>query len=153
MKKVIFLVVMCLMVMMMNAQTFEYVDLGLPSGTKWKSSNEEELLTYKEAVCRFGDKLPTIEQWRELMGICDWTWMGNGVGYKVTGPNGNSITLPAAGFRQLGKSVNSVGTRGRYWLSTSTGSDVWHLYFTSGSVRTYGDYGGYTRISVRLVQD
>ena len=35
-------------------------------------------------------------------------------GYKVTGPNGNSIFLPAAGWIQ-GSSLLEVGERGYYW--------------------------------------
>ena len=42
-----------------------YVDLGLPSGTKWKSTNEiggnNGFYTYDEAISAFGDKLPTKE--------------------------------------------------------------------------------------------
>ncbi|MBP5650137.1 MAG: hypothetical protein J6X01_03555, partial [Bacteroidales bacterium] len=82
-----------------GAQT-EFVDLGLPSGTKWKSSNEmgngSGFYTFDEAVSAFGSQLPTKEQCEELIDKCTWTWQSNG-SYKVTGPNGNSIILPAAG--------------------------------------------------------
>ncbi|MBR4787038.1 MAG: hypothetical protein IK013_04065 [Bacteroidales bacterium] len=129
-----------------------YVDLGLPSGTKWKDKNEEGgFYTYEEAVSKFGNKLPTKVQFEELLNSCTWSWTGSG--YKVTGPNGQSITLPAAGSRYCSGGVYSVGSNGYYWSSTPIGSDsAWFLYFHSGyhSMKYYGRCGG---LSVRLVQD
>ncbi len=129
-----------------------FVDLGLSSGTLWKDKNEEGgLYTYDQAISKFGDKLPTKEQLEELENSCQWTWTGNG--YKVVGPNGQSIVLPAAGFRGYDGSVYYVGSRGLYWSSTPLGSDdAWYLDFDSGEVGVEYDYrsGGY---SVRLVQD
>ena len=138
-----------------------YVDLGLPSGTKWKASNEIKaadaqyvFFTYDEAVSRFGNRLPTKEQYEELKAVCQWMW--NGSGYRVTGPNGNYIVLPASGYRDCsgnGYRVVYVGSYGYYWSSTPDGSDdAWDLYFSSSSVCMYNDsrcVGG----SVRLVQD
>ena len=135
-----------------------YVDLGLPSGTKWKASNEinaadaqYDFFTYDEAVSRFGNRLPTKEQCEELNAVCQWMW--NGSGYKVTGPNGNYIVLPAAGYRLCNGGVGGVGSDGYYWSSTPDGSDnAWDLDFHSGSVGMYnGDRCFGT--SVRLVQD
>ncbi|MBQ3982262.1 MAG: hypothetical protein II633_00665, partial [Bacteroidales bacterium] len=74
-----------------------YTDLGLPSGTIWKNFNATGFYTYDEAVSQFGNRLPTKQQWEELKAECQWSW--NGSGYKVTGPNGNSIVLPASGIR------------------------------------------------------
>ena len=61
----------------------EYVDLGLPSGTKWKNENEVntadavyDFYTYDEAVAAFGNALPTKEQFQELKDSCRWSWMG-----------------------------------------------------------------------------
>lgn len=75
-----------------------YVDLGLPSGTLWRNSNEGgayATYSYMQALERFGKNLPTNHQWGELRYTCSWTWIGNG--YKITGPNGNFIMLPAEG--------------------------------------------------------
>ncbi len=49
-------------------------------------------------------RMPTTEEQQELINNCTWTWTTqNGVnGYKVTGPNGNSIFLPAAGCMHEG---------------------------------------------------
>ena len=74
-------------------------------------------------------------------------------GYKVTGPNGNSISLPAAGIRNCYGDVLGVGSDGRYWSSTPNGSNgAWRLYFSSGSV-FMDDIGRCNGQSVRLVQD
>ena len=45
-------------------------------------------------------RLPTEDEIRELLEKCIWTWttQGSKKGYKVTGLNGNSIFLPAAGW-------------------------------------------------------
>lgn len=105
--------------------TGEYVDLGLTSGTKWKASNEVneadaeyDFFTYDEAMDRFGNSLPTKEQCEELIDECQWSWTGSG--YDVTGPNGNSIFLPAKSYRDCDGGVADVnGTDiGDYWSST-----------------------------------
>ena len=128
-----------------------YTDLGLPSGTKWKNFNATGFYTYDEAVSQFGNRLPTKEQWEELKAECQWSW--NGSGYKITGPNGNSIVLPASGYRGCDGSVYHVGSYGSYWSSTPKDSDnAWDLHFDSGGVNVYyysRCYGQY----VRLVQD
>ena len=128
-----------------------YVDLGLPSKTLWKDKNEGgNFHTYEEAVGRFGNKLPTKQQLEELKNRCIWTWTGNG--YKVTGPNGNSITLPAAGYRY--GFVQNVGMCGYYWSSTTQHPrSAWHLYFSSIETSING-HGNYDKgFSVRLVQN
>ena len=131
----------------------EYVDLGLPSGTLWKKSNEGgdyARYTYNEAVSRFGNKLPTMQQLEELKKECEWTWTGDGC--KVTGPNGNSIFLPAAGYRNCDGVVNYVGTLGYYWSSTPDDSDdAWFLLFSSNGVRMI-IYSRCDGRSVRLVK-
>lgn len=95
-----------------------YVDLDLPSGTLWKSYNESGFYSYQEAVNKFGSKLPTRDQFEELIDNCTWVW--NGAGYRVTGRNGNFIVLPAAGGRTKNRGdVKDVGTNGDYWSSIS----------------------------------
>ena len=131
-------------------QESEYVDLGLPSGTLWKSKNEKGMYyTYDEAVSQFGDKLPTREQFAELQ-FCTWTW--NGKGDVVKGDNGNSIVLPAAGYRDCNGDVSYVGTRGYFWSSTPIDSDfAWYLFFDSSGVNMYYSYRCDGQ-SVRLVK-
>ena len=69
-------------------------------------------------------RLPTRAETHELLNECTWTLTSNGwnIGYEVTGPNGNSILLPAAGWR-LGSSLNSDGGLGMYWDSTPLEND------------------------------
>ena len=127
-----------------------YTDLGLPSGTKWKNFNATGFYTYDEAVSQFGNRLPTKEQWEELKAECQWSW--NGSGYKVTGPNGNSIVLPASGYRYCDGSVIKVGSNGYYWSSTPGGAGgTWYLNFSSGGVFVYRNSGRCYGRSVRLV--
>ena len=134
-----------------SSSSGDYVDLGLPSGTLWKSKNEKGMYcTYDEAVSQFGDKLPTPEQFAELKTFCTWTW--NGHGYVVKGDNGNSIVLQATGFRYCSGSVYGVGTNGGFWSSAPIDSDyAWYFRFDSSEVNMYGRIRCYGQ-SVRLVQ-
>ena len=63
--------------------------------------------------------MPTIDEFEELFTECKKEWVEeDGVaGYKFTGPNGNSIFLPAAGTRTQG-TVSGEGLNG-YYLSGS----------------------------------
>ena len=63
-------------------------------------------------------RLPSRMEMEELKNKCTWKWITqNGVnGYKVMGPNGNSIFLPAAGGCE-GSSPYDVGECGYYWSS------------------------------------
>ena len=149
MKKLFLLGIMCFMALAINAQSF--VDLGLPSGTKWKTQNQSGFYTYDEAVAQFGNRLPTKDQLDELTIECSWEWTGNG--YKVTGPNGNSIVLPAEGFRMCNGGVYEVGSCGIYWSSTPYSTETaWNLSSSSDGVGVC-DYGRCNGQSVRLVQN
>ena len=134
------------------SQASEYVDLGLPSGTLWKSKNEKGMYySWGDAMSQFGDKMPTREQFAELQAFCTWEWTGKG--YKVTGDNGNYVVFPAAGYRYCDGNVNGVGSSGDYWSSTPDGSEyAYYLCFDSDRVDMYGSYRCYG-LSVRLVQD
>ncbi len=129
-----------------------WVDLGLPSGTLWKDKNEAGgFYSYDNAMAMFGNSLPNKEQWEELKSSCSWVWSGRG--YTVTGPSGESIALPAAGFCYLehGGGVADVGSEGYYWSSTPYDSKfAWRIFFCSSRVTMYyfEHSGG---MSVRLV--
>ena len=64
-------------------------------------------------------RMPTKAEFEELCTKCKWTWTSQGEhkGYKVTGPNGMSIFLPAAGWRN-GTGTYYEGENGEYWSST-----------------------------------
>lgn len=95
----------------------EYVDLGLPSGLRWATSNigarnSEELgdlfKCYELQQCDAADydedranwgagwRLPTMDEFKELIQNCSIVWVSiqNVFGYKFTGPNGESFFLP-----------------------------------------------------------
>ena len=86
-------------------------------------------------------RMPTIDEWQELIDNCTWTWTTlNGVnGRKVVATNGNSIFLPAAGGR-YNDVLNSAGSYGYYWsssLRTYSPSSAQCVYFYSGSRYSY----------------
>ena len=84
-------------------------------------------------------RIPTYGQFDELKTKCTWTWTTqNGVnGHLVTGPNGNSLFLPAAGYR-YDSSLHGADLWVYYWsrtLYSSHPDDAYNLYFNSGNVR------------------
>ncbi len=107
--------------------------------------------TYDVARKQWGStwRLPTKAEFEELLSNCTWTWTEqNGInGCKVTSKNnGNSIFLPAAGWR-YGTSLNRQGAFGYYWSSTPPESNSYHAYnldFSSGGHDTdwYGRNDG-----------
>ena len=72
-------------------------------------------------------RMPTVEECEELEIDCEWTWTTqNGInGHKVTGPNGNSIFLPLAGY-MIGGTQYVSGTWGSYWSSSLTDSSPFY---------------------------
>ena len=79
-------------------------------------------------------RMPTRAEQDELRNNCDWEWTTiNGAnGYRVTGPNGNSIFLPAAGYRLgAGFAINNY-SNGYYWSSSlysNNSNFAYYLYF------------------------
>ncbi len=181
-----------------EAEEHDYVDLGLPSGTLWATTNigagspeesgdyfawgetepkddytwntymwcdgSETTMTKYCTDSRYGTvdgkkvldpeddaatvnwgpswHMPSMSQQEELMEYCSWTWMTlNGVdGYEITGPNGNSLFLPAGGVYSV-RSLTYSGSQGFYWSRTveSTydygGSNgAWGMEFTHDDV-------------------
>ncbi len=100
-----------------KAPTAAFIDLGLPSGTKWRSLNEDELLTFDDAVAKYGKQLPSQKQFTELYEKCTWQELKNG-GYKATGPNGNSVIFPLTGYINCTGEFRGDKEMGDYWTST-----------------------------------
>ena len=89
-------------------------------------------------------RMPTIVQIKELLDYCSRQWTQvNGVnGIVVTGPNGNSIFLPAAGYRLSSNgSLYNVGSYGYYWSALSYGTNNGHMlgFGSSGWCWSYYD--------------
>lgn len=112
---------------------------------------------YDVACAKWGSswRLPTEAEFEELINRCAWNRTTyNGVdGYKVTGPNGNSIFLPAAGW--FDSSLRGLGTLGLYWSATPDESDPNYACILEFEIG-YQDTGFYDRssgYSVRPVCD
>ena len=103
-------------------------------------------------------RMPTDDEWTELLENCTRTWTNDYNGTGVAGRivtskiNGNSIFLPAAGSRN-DESLGDAGYYGRYWSSslfTGIPDNAWHVSFSSDYVnRDYFYRGG--GLSVRPV--
>lgn len=75
-------------------------------------------------------RMPTEMEIKELKDNCSWAWVSQNdvFGRKVTGPNGNSIFLPAAGYN----TSEEASKYGYYWSNSLGGSnpnDAWYLDF------------------------
>lgn len=89
---------------------------------------------------KWGDswRIPTVAEMEELVKNCTWEWtikMNGHNGYKITGPNGNSIFLPADGYRS-DNSCHLVNWDGYYWsnmLSTKESYKASCLHFNDVS--------------------
>lgn len=145
----------------------EWVDLGLPSGTRWATCNVEatkpeqpgkhygwgEVTTkstytqensknhskampdisgdkaYDVATAAWGEgwRMPTREEFDELLFYCNWDYVQQGGrwGSLITNPKtGKSIFLPATGFKD-GSKHELATTNGYYWTSTP-GDNEWN---------------------------
>lgn len=175
---------------------YGYVDLGLPSGTKWaicnvgasspsdygsyfawgetafkqvfttsnsityhKNGNELKSLgiinqeyklslKYDAANVNWGDRwrMPTSLECQELVNKCKWMWItySGKKGYKVVGPNKNSIFIPAAGVYR--GSISDVDeTYGSFWSSSPNEKGIGTVEF----VYFLCDEYGVTRYSTR----
>ena len=92
-------------------------------------------------------RMPTREEQDELREGCDWEWTKDYNGTGVSGrigtskTNGNTIFLPAAGYRYCG-SLNFVGSSGNYWSSslyTDYSDNAYELNFGSSNIDWFSD--------------
>ena len=121
-----------------------------------KLSDIAGYVEYDAATANWGGRwrMPTKSEMQELIDKCTWTrTRQNEVnGYKVTGPNGNSIFLPAAGYRS-GSLLYGAGSEGGYWGSTpydrNDGSAYCLKFYSSGHFM--GDYSRNDGRSVRPI--
>ena len=104
-------------------------------------------------------RMPSKAQFEELINssytTTEWTTLNGVKGRKITSKkNGNSIFLPAAGFR-YDSSLSERGSYGHYWSRTlSSGGPglAWYLGFTSNYIYTSGSGYRYWGQSVRPVR-
>ena len=142
----------------------KYIDLGLPSRTLW-STDYEKLdgarlyLPYEKAEYM---KLPTKEQWNELLQHCvlKYALKGTDMIYIVDciGPNGQTISFAATGIKITSSTENVHEVF--FWLEDESDNDskaTVHLYnstyngthHTSKEIANY--FSGY-KLPVRLVR-
>ena len=111
-----------------NWGTYKWCNGGYNTMTKYCDrsyygfvDNKRELDPEDDAACVHypGGRMPSLEQMLELLNKCTWqSTQRNGVnGQLVTGPNGNTLFLPAAGYRWDGSHYNA-GSSGDYWSRT-----------------------------------
>ena len=150
--------------------TYKWCNGSYITLTKYNNDSSKGTVDNKAALdseddvahVRLGGKwrMPAYAEWTELKKTCTWTWYWNwngqkGVsGYKVTGPNGNSIFLPAAGSREA-TDFNTSGTTGVYWSSSlyvSSPVAAYRLYILPNEVNWYITYR-YLGFSVRPVSE
>ena len=104
-------------------------------------------------------RMPSFEQFDELINssytTTEWTTQNGVNGRKITSKtNGNSIFLPAAGYR-LGSFLISAGSYGIYWSRTlpfCCPDLARYLYFYSSDIYTYDGSGRWYGRSVRPVR-
>jgi len=143
----------------------EFVDLGL--SVTWATCNvganspdeNGEYYTFDNALTleNNGNRLPTKEEFQELIDNCTWLWREEGVhGYMATSKkNGNSIFLPATGKRAEGFDGPKVffgGSIGYFW-SSSVYNDEKAYFLWFGEIIGTDYYDRFEERAVRLVQD
>ncbi|MBR6602337.1 MAG: hypothetical protein IKK87_10955, partial [Bacteroidaceae bacterium] len=104
-----------------------------------------------------GWRMPTEDEIIELCVkcSCEWTSVNGVYGQKVTGPNGNSIFLPAAGFRS-DTSLYYAGSYGYCWSGSLNEYSSYYACYLDLSSGGHGWYYNYLRIygfSVRPVSE
>ena len=100
-------------------------------------------------------RLPNQTDWQELYNQCTWEWttVNGHNGYKVSGRNGNSLFLPAAGYRNGSMPFNSE-MHGYYWsrkLCADMPTRAVNMYFGPGGIYPSNDAPRYGGQSVRPV--
>ena len=101
-------------------------------------------------------RMPTEEEQRELFEqcVCTWTTEYAIPGYKVTGPNGNSIFLPATGFCKEDR-IRFVGVNSYYWSATLYKDYQYYstyVFFNSDKKGNIACNNRYNGLAVRAVR-
>lgn len=145
-------------------ETFEKTDYSQTDYTMYGKYTRSDGLTELEpeddvATVLWGAPwhMPTKAQMQELINNCTWTWITiNGTnGFRVTGSNGNSIFLPAAGTKADG-SHNIANQRLTYWsnaVNTSNTNQAGMIWSWENPPAEYDTVSRWFGYSVRAVRD
>lgn len=137
-----------------NPDTLTFIDLGLPSGRLWATDNAPGYYTFDEAVDTFGELLPKAPAMVELFEKCKCVWSYEKKGLDITGPNGNKIFLPAAGYTLDSPDVIARDKEGNYWTRMpDSHAYARYLYFYSDGVYPLNNDSRYYGFSVRLCKE
>lgn len=136
---------------------YDYYDYS--SGTTTPGDGKTELDSSDDAAtANWGAeaRMPSLEEIQELMDNCSWEWVQrNGVyGQQGTGPNGNTIFLPAAGYRS-DESLRGEGSNGYFWSRTLSPHDcasACNLNFDMWDLCWQGFYNRINGFPVRAVR-
>lgn len=109
----------------LNPKTCFLKGTELSGKSRWSIAGDPK---HDAATANWGAlwSIPTKEEFKTLQKNCKWRWskMGSQLGYEVTGPNGHSIFLPAAGeyrSEEYGNPCKNYekNKEGDYWCSDS----------------------------------
>ena len=140
-----------------------FIDLGLPSKTKWADRNygaksPEDPGTYLDYEdwnkLRIWDRCSKSELY-ELIDECNWEWTNQNemAGFKVTGPNGNSIFIPASGYYYQ-KNLYKFGESTELWSCFRDGGNLCLSLFSDEDFDPRTGYSSsYYKLPTRLTMD
>ena len=136
-----------------------WIDLGLPSGTKWACCNQGASSPEDYGIHYTFDEAqaynpPSLDQIEELLNnpTSEWATQNGVYGRKFTGTNGGSLFLPAAGDVWDGQ-WDGESTWGCYWSSTPYEKyNAYYFSFNSDRVRWSNGYSRHGGLSVRPVR-
>ncbi|MBP5419741.1 MAG: hypothetical protein J6Y72_08040 [Bacteroidales bacterium] len=144
-----------------SRSSYKYYDSNTSDYTKYDKATTTLDATDDAATAIMGGKwrMPTMDDWYELSGSCDWAWITLDDGrkaYKITGTNGKYIILPTAGWYS-GSSLSYKNECGSYWaseLSTSYSDKAKTMHFEDDSQskfmqRNFDRYEGHSIRPVR----
>lgn len=123
--------------------TIKEGDFSIDKGAEIKDTPVDNLIAeskFDPATANWGNNwcMPTKAQIEELINKCKWEYTENG--YKVTGPNGNSIFLPSAGYRHGDKLIGK-GVAGYY----ASGAIMGSYHYPSMLEQEKGSVGSITK--------
>ena len=112
-----------------------FVDIGNDiSGTKYDAATHNMGSDYR---------MPTKAEYEELISRCEWKFVTYRKvrGWKVTGPSGKSIFLPASGYMLYDWNEN-ISIDGFYWSSniTDNNREVYTLFTTMHDYKMYSNH-------------